>query len=66
MTIKKLGLNIRKLQALRSDAIEPFLDPTWTDEDFNAFVTGYLEIGADGRLGRFWTTIRYMFSPATA
>jgi uncharacterized protein (TIGR02646 family) len=61
MTIKKLGLDIPKLNALREKAIEPFLDDEISDDDMRVFVTGYLKKDAEGRFSEFWTTIRYLF-----
>lgn len=63
-TIARLGLDIPKLKALRVHAIEPFLDPELSDEDFQHFVASYLDRDPLGRLGEFWTTIRYLFSNA--
>ncbi len=60
-TIKRLGLNIPKLNALRASAIEPFLEETLNEEELRQFVSGYLEKDASGRHGEFWTTIRYLF-----
>lgn len=60
-TIKNLGLDIPKLNALRAKAIEPFLDDSLSNEDIQAFVSGYLHRDTSGRFGEFWTTIRYLF-----
>ena len=60
-TIKNLGLDIPKLNALRSKAIEPFLDDGLSHQEMQAFVTGYLNRDASGQFGEFWTTIRYLF-----
>jgi len=60
-TIKKLGLDLPKLNALREKAIEPFLDDQMSEDDMRAFVSGYLKKDAQGRYGEFWTTIRYLF-----
>lgn len=60
-TIKKLGLDIPKLNALRAKAIEPFLDEGLSPQEMRAFVSGYLNKDASGRFGQFWTTIRYLF-----
>lgn len=60
-TIARLGLNIRKLQALRNKAIEPFLDDFLNTEDLRKFVEGYLDRDASGQFGQFHTTIRYLF-----
>ncbi len=60
-TIKKLGLDIPKLNALRAKAIEPFLDDLLSHQEMQAFVTGYLNKDESGQFGEFWTTIRYLF-----
>jgi uncharacterized protein (TIGR02646 family) len=60
-TIKRLGLDIRKLKDLRSKAIEPFLDEDLTSEEIHKFVSGYLIKDASGKFGEFYTTIRYLF-----
>ena len=65
-TIKKLGLDIPKLNALRAEAIEPFLDDEISADEMQAFVSGYLEEDAHGRFGEFWTTIRYLFGAYVA
>ena len=59
-TIKKLGLDLDKLNWLRNQAIEPFLDPMLTDEELIAFISGYLE-KKDGRYNSFFTTIKFLF-----
>jgi len=60
-TIRKSGLDIEKLNALREKAIEPFLDDQISEDDMREFVSGYLMKDAHGRYGEFWTTIRYVF-----
>jgi len=60
-TIARLGLDLPKLNDLRVNAIEPFLDDSLTTGDLQNFVSGYLEMGADGCFGEFWTTIKYLF-----
>jgi uncharacterized protein (TIGR02646 family) len=60
-TIKRLGLDIPKLNALRSKAIDPFLDESLSLQEMRLFVTGYLGKDALGQYGEFWTTIRYLF-----
>ncbi len=60
-TITRLGLAIPKLNALRSHAIEPFLDDSLSPTDLTAFVTGYLAGDGSGRFSEFWSTIRYLF-----
>lgn len=65
-TIKKLGLDIPKLNSLRGKVIEPFLDRELSNEEFQAFVSGYLNKDTAGRFGEFWTTIRYLFGGIVA
>jgi uncharacterized protein (TIGR02646 family) len=60
-TIAKLGLNIKKLQALRREVIAPFLDQDLTLEELKRFVDGYLQIDHDCKFNPFYTTIRYLF-----
>ena len=60
-TIKKLGLDISKLKALRAKVIEPFLDEGLSYKELEKFVSGYLSKDASGRFGEFWTTIHYLF-----
>lgn len=60
-TIKKLGLDIPKLNAQRAKAIEPFLDESISNQEIQAFVSGYLNKDASGQFGEFWTTINYLF-----
>lgn len=60
-TIKKLSLDIPKLNDLRSKAIEPFLDETLSEDEIKRFVSGYLLKDANGMLGEFWTTINHLF-----
>lgn len=60
-TIKRLGLNIRKLQNLRQQVIDPFLDEDLSDKDLEEFVTSYLKQSESGEFDRFWTTIHYLF-----
>ena len=61
-TIKRLGLGIPKLNAMRRQAIEPFLDPQLTQEDLTSFVSGYLLPDKQGMFSEFFTTIRYLFA----
>ena len=61
ISIRKLGLDIRKLQALRRQAIDPFLEPGLSEADVSQFAAGYLRKDAEGRFGEFWTTIHYLF-----
>lgn len=60
-TIKRLGLNIPKLNALRTSAIEPFLEDTLNEDELRRFVSGYLEKDENNLYGEFWSTIHYLF-----
>lgn len=62
-TIQKLKLDIDKLNSLRKDAIEPFLDPNLSQGDLNSFVQGYLvdKNQNEGKFNEFFTTIKYLF-----
>jgi uncharacterized protein (TIGR02646 family) len=64
ITIKRLNLQIDKLNALRKAAIDPFLDATLSPDELAAFVAGYLVDKAEnnGRFSPFYTTIKYLFS----
>ena len=60
-TIKRLGLDIPKLNDQRAKAIEPFLDNNLSDNDFRQFVHGYLSGNENGQYGEFFTTIQTLF-----
>jgi uncharacterized protein (TIGR02646 family) len=60
-TIARLGLDIPKLNAMRANAIEPFLDDDISQEEMQQFVAGYLRKDENGQYGEFWTTISYLF-----
>lgn len=60
-TIRKLGLEIPKLNDLRKKAIEPFLDADLDAKDVEQFVSGYLKKDAQGKFGEFWSTINFLF-----
>jgi uncharacterized protein (TIGR02646 family) len=60
-TIARLKLDIPKLNAMRTDAIEPFLDNDISNEEMQQFVAGYLRKDENGQYGEFWTTISYLF-----
>ena len=59
-TIRRLGLDLPKLNALRAKAIEPFLDESLSREELRRFVHGYLQ-KTNEQYCPFWTTIRYLF-----
>lgn len=61
VTIEKLGLSLPILNDARNKAIEPFLDDSLTDDQFQEFVDGYLRKDRNGILGEFWTTIHQLF-----
>jgi uncharacterized protein (TIGR02646 family) len=60
ITIKTLGLDITKLNALRKDAIEPFIDGLLTEDELMEFVSAYLK-KVDGKYPPFYTTIKFLF-----
>lgn len=60
--ISVLGLDIPKLNALRKNAIAPFLDQDLGTEELALFVTGYLQRDANGQFGEFWSTIDFLFN----
>jgi uncharacterized protein (TIGR02646 family) len=60
-TIEKLGLSLPFLNNKRNKAIEPFLDGSLTDDQFQEFVNGYLQKDRNGMLEVFWTTIQQLF-----
>ena len=61
-TIKRLGLDIAKLRAMRARAIEPFIDDQLSPQELSAFVAGYLSRDVNGQFGAFWTTVRFLFA----
>jgi uncharacterized protein (TIGR02646 family) len=61
-TITRLGLGIPKLNALRREAIEPFLDPQLSMEDVARLTQGYLQPDPNGIFAEFFTTVRYLFT----
>ncbi len=64
-TIKKLGLDIPKLNDLRRKAIEPFIDDILSEQDLRVFVTAYLEPDPEGVFGEFYMTIKSLFGNYT-
>jgi uncharacterized protein (TIGR02646 family) len=65
-TIRKLGLDLPKLNALRAQAIEPFLAPDLSYDELRTFVSGYLRPDAQHRFGEFSTTISHLFGAYVA
>lgn len=65
-TISRLGLGLPKLNALREEAIAPFLDESLDDESLQQFVSGYLSLDSKGQLGAYFTTIQYLFQSSTS
>lgn len=61
-TIRKLGLDIEKLNDLRRNAMIPFLDEGISEQDFFEFVKKYLERGVGEKFNPYWTTIRQQFA----
>ncbi len=60
-TIKRLGLDLPKLNSLRAAAIEPFLDADLSEDDLQLFVAGYLRADEEKGYSEFWTTINMLF-----
>ncbi|MGP8336075.1 hypothetical protein, partial [Serratia sp. CY43514] len=61
-SIRHLNLNLPKLNSMRKNALEPFLDENLTDDEFSEFVKGYLEYSPVNGYSIFWTTINKLFS----
>ena len=63
-TIKKLQLNLDRLNNLRKNVIEPFLDPELSDSELELFVNSYLveKDQNNGKYNQFYTTIKYLFA----
>lgn len=59
-TIETLGLNIDKLNALRKEVIEAFIDDNLTEDELIKFVSEYLK-KVDGKYQPFYTTIKFLF-----
>lgn len=60
-TIKRLGLDLSKLNSMRASALDPFLDESLSPAEFRAFVSGYLKKDQQNRFGEFWSMIHYLF-----
>lgn len=60
-TIEKLGLNIPKLRAMRAAEIARFTDESLSLEDLQILIDDYLQ-EKNGRLNRFWTTIKHLYA----
>jgi len=61
LTINHLQLGIDKLNNLRNNAIEPFLDEELSIEEVQLFAKEYLK-QKDGKYNEFYTTIQYLFA----
>ncbi|UNK26826.1 TIGR02646 family protein [Serratia plymuthica] len=61
-SIRHLNLDLPKLNRMRENALEPFLDTNLTDEEFTIFVAGYLRRCPHQGYSVFWTTIDKLFS----
>ncbi len=61
ITIKKLGIDIPKLNDLRRKAIEPFIDDILSEQELKIFVTAYLEPDSQGAFGEFYMAIKSLF-----
>ncbi|MGM0609002.1 MAG: retron system putative HNH endonuclease [Candidatus Muiribacteriota bacterium] len=59
ITIKKLGLDIPKLRALRKKTLEVFIDTDF--EDLPLFVSKYLKLNSDGSYNEFYTAVEFVF-----
>jgi uncharacterized protein (TIGR02646 family) len=62
-TIRILGLDIQKLNAMRKAVIDQFLDDTLTQEEVDQLVSAHLAKDNEGKYGEFWTTVNHLFSP---
>ncbi len=60
-TIARLKLDIAKLNNMRANAIDPFLDDSLSKHEMKRFVTGYLQKDEQGKFNEFWTVINYLF-----
>ncbi len=60
-TIENLGLGLPKLNALRKNAIAPFLDDSLDPQEFKSFVAGYLNKDQNGKFSEFYMTIKDLF-----
>lgn len=60
-TIKRLGLDIPKLIALRKAVIESFIDSDLSEEELQSFVSKYLERNNKNQFQQFWTTIHFLY-----
>lgn len=64
-TIKKLQLDIDKLNELRKKAIEPFIEAetNFSKTELNKFIKGYLDDKSknNGKFNEFFTTIKYLY-----
>jgi len=64
-TIKKLGLDIPKLNDLREKVIEPFIDEDLDQQELKQFVAGYLEKDSQGMFNEFFMAIKCLFGEYT-
>jgi uncharacterized protein (TIGR02646 family) len=60
-TIKTLGLDIKKLNDMRKDALMPFLDENLSPEEFMNFFKQYVMESASGALNPFYSMIKCLF-----
>ncbi len=65
-TIARLGLGIGKIREQRSQAIEPFLEESLSNEELKTFVSGYLQKNNAGQFGEFHTTVKFLFGEILA
>jgi uncharacterized protein (TIGR02646 family) len=59
-TIRILALDLGKLNDLRENALDPFLDPTLTDQELENFVKKYMEDRE--KSNPFLSAVEYVFS----
>ena len=61
-TIKRLGLDIPKLNNLRKETLAPFLEDELSDDELRQFIAGYLNVSDDGKLPEFISAVEAVFS----
>lgn len=61
-TIKNLGLNIDKLNAMRKEALSPFLSDDIDTDELKTFVAGYVSLSHNGKRNAFCSMIEYLFN----
>jgi uncharacterized protein (TIGR02646 family) len=61
-TISKLGLDINKLNALRSNVLATYTDTDLTNEEFLIYLQKSLVKDNDGKYHEFWTMLNNIFN----